>query len=875
MNLPAEIDRARREIEKYARGYGLDFYDVVFEILDYDQLNEVASYGGFPTRYPHWRFGMDYEELRKSYSWGLSKIYELVINNNPVYAYLMKANSGVEQKLVMAHVFGHADFFKNNLWFSKTNRRMIDEMANHATRVRQHMDRHGVEMVEDFIDACLSLENLIDPHAPFIERQEKRDRRPLASLEEKDAPPVPRLKSKGYMEPYINPPAFLEQQRARQTERARRKRQLPAEPRRDVLEFLLEHAPLENWERDILAIVREEAYYFAPQAMTKIMNEGWACVAPDTPVFTSAGLLPMGEVVAGGADRVADGGPEPQRIVDHNVIRDQPTVTVRTRRGLALTGSVTHRVLLADGSTWKRLDELSPGDRVAACGGSGLWPRELVPLAWQPRCSAAVVAPTPIVSAVATALEAHAWAETRVVSHPAGLRVPVAMTPALGEFLGYLIGDGHVSRVKRHLGLTTGDREQALRFLALGRRLFGLSGILRLDGNRWRVLFHSETLSDFLVQALGLTTGPSAASKRIPDVVLRSPEPVVRRFLRAYFDCDGYAGRQGVILSTRSDALAEQTQLLLLNFGVLSRRRRQTDGNWHVHVAGASAARFARTVGYRLRRKRQALAAYLAERRFLKTECWEDEILSIQRGRGDVCDITVDSSHRYAAAGFVNHNSFWHSTILTQKALHDSELIDFADHHAGTLAMSPGRLNPYKIGIELFREIEERWNKGKFGRDFDECEDLEVKRRWDRKLGLGRQKIFEVRKIYNDVTFIDAFLDEEFCERLKLYTYGYDTRTGRHVVVDRDWRKVKARLLFSLTNMGQPIVQVTEANYGNRGELYLRHRYEGIPLDLEKARDTLRNLHRIWRRPVHIETADDEHGRLLTYDGTEHKLTRL
>ena len=66
---------------------------MVFEVLDYDQLNEVASYGGFPTRYPHWRFGMDYEELRKSYSYGLSKIYELVINNNPVYAYLMKANA--------------------------------------------------------------------------------------------------------------------------------------------------------------------------------------------------------------------------------------------------------------------------------------------------------------------------------------------------------------------------------------------------------------------------------------------------------------------------------------------------------------------------------------------------------------------------------------------------------------------------------------------------------------------------------------------------------------------------------------------------------------------------------------------------------------
>jgi stage V sporulation protein R len=123
--------------------------------------------------------------------------------------------------------------------------------------------------------------------------------------------------------------------------------------------------------------------------------------------------------------------------------------------------------------------------------------------------------------------------------------------------------------------------------------------------------------------------------------------------------------------------------------------------------------------------------------------------------------------------------------------------------------------------------------------------------------------------------FIDAFLNEEFCERLRLYTYGYDSRTGRHVIVDRDWRKVKQRLLFQLTNLGQPIVQVVDGNYANRGELYLKHRHEGVGLDIEKARDTLKNLHRIWRRPVHLETVDDEHGRLLTFDGSEHKSARL
>jgi stage V sporulation protein R len=122
---------------------------------------------------------------------------------------------------------------------------------------------------------------------------------------------------------------------------------------------------------------------------------------------------------------------------------------------------------------------------------------------------------------------------------------------------------------------------------------------------------------------------------------------------------------------------------------------------------------------------------------------------------------------------------------------------------------------------------------------------------------------------------VDAFLDEEFCERLKLYTYGFDPRSGQYVVTDRDWKKVKQRLLFSLTNLGQPIVQVTDANHANRGELYLQHRFEGVPLDVDKAKDTLANLHRLWRRPVHLETADEEHARLLSFDGADHRWVRL
>ena len=166
---PEELKAMKYEIEACARAFGLDFFPVVFEVLDYQQMNEVAAYGGFPRRYHHWRFGMQYDELSKSYRFGLSKIYEMVINTDPCYAYLLHCNDLIDQKLVMSHVFAHCDFFKNNLYFAHTNRKMIDEMANHATRIQRYVDRYGNDVLEFFIDCCLSLENLIESALPLPE----------------------------------------------------------------------------------------------------------------------------------------------------------------------------------------------------------------------------------------------------------------------------------------------------------------------------------------------------------------------------------------------------------------------------------------------------------------------------------------------------------------------------------------------------------------------------------------------------------------------------------------------------------------------------------------------------------------------------------
>jgi stage V sporulation protein R len=506
--LPRYLWNEQERIEKIARKHGLDFFPTVFEMLTYDQMNEVAAYGGFPNRYPHWRFGMEYERLSKSYEYGLSKIYEMVINNNPSYAYLLEGNSLTDQKLVMCHVFGHVDFFKNNFTFRSTdldatdpvtnpigrrgehydpNRKWVDKMANHGAALRRIVDRFGVVKVEEFVDVCLSLENLIDPWSRFVVR-----RREAANEEEPGEVEVPRLRAKDYMDAFINPEEYIEEQKKKlEDERQKQKGKFPAHKEQDVLLFLLENAPLERWERAILSIIREEGYYFVPQMQTKIMNEGWA--------------------------------------------------------------------------------------------------------------------------------------------------------------------------------------------------------------------------------------------------------------------------------------------------------------------------------------------------------------------------------------------SFWHSKMMTGGEVCDfSEIIDYAENNAGVMATSGGRMNPYKLGVELFRSIEERWNKGQFGPEWEECDDLDVKKHWDLRLGLGREKIFEVRALYNDVTFIDEFLTEDFALEQGLFTYAWSNRNERFEIDSREFRAIKEKLLAQLTNFGNPFIYVEDANWENRGELLLIHEHRGVDLRSDYARETMSGMVRIWKRPVCLATVIDGKKALLRYDGKEH-----
>lgn len=495
--IQGELLRLKEEIEQYAIDYGLTYYPVVFEVCNYDTICILAAQGGFPSRYPHWRFGMEYDQLSKGNIYGFQKIYELVINTDPCYAYLLSSNRIVDQKLVMAHVYGHADFFKNNAWFRTTDKRMMDVMANHGTKIRKYMNKYGQDRVEAFIDAVNSLENLLDVNVLFETADVVRQREELEKtayeeeLNDDDDNDVRSKVLRSYMKAKDKASLAAEEVVVPNEKYDFKEIDENVKGTRDIMKFLMQHGPIEEWQSDIIGCLREEAYYFLPQRMTKIMNEGWA--------------------------------------------------------------------------------------------------------------------------------------------------------------------------------------------------------------------------------------------------------------------------------------------------------------------------------------------------------------------------------------------SYWHSKIMTNNALKSSEIIDFADVHSGVMAMSPQNINPYKIGIELFRDIEHRWNTGKFGKEYLECTDMKKKESWDMNLGLGREKIFEVRKSHNDITFLDEYFTEEFCQRQQIFTYKFNPRTGRNEIETRDFQAIKSKLLQQLTNFGQPLIEIESSNYNNRGEMLLRHVHQGVDLDLSFAADTMKNIYYIWKRPVNIATITEDKEYIYVYDGESFK----
>lgn len=276
------------------KDFGLDFYPTVVQMLTYDEISEIAAYGGFPVRYPHWRWGMEYEELQRGYEYGMHKIYEMVINTNPCYIYCLNSNTLVDHITVIAHATGHNHFFKNNIYFSPTSQNMMNELANHGSRIRRYMARWGKERVTEFIDYVLRIETLIDPAKAWTERKVKE---PVIRDQRKYRHPR-RLKvdpGRRHMEEYINPKDWRQAENERIAQKdAADEIGIFEQPEKDIMGYIRDHAPLKPWQADILSILYEETLYFSPQGMTKVANEGFASWV-DYNIMAKQGYVGLGQ----------------------------------------------------------------------------------------------------------------------------------------------------------------------------------------------------------------------------------------------------------------------------------------------------------------------------------------------------------------------------------------------------------------------------------------------------------------------------------------------------------------------------------------------------------------------------------------------------
>ncbi len=205
-----------RELEGLAHDRGLAFDPVVFQITDSDEIAQVASMG-LPNRFIHWYWGGTYKELVMQQTKEVFSILELVLNTNPSHAFLRSTNTYLQNVLVIAHVFGHADFFANNHWYRKSNKNMLNLAEQHARLIRAYEAQYGRDRVEKLLDALLTVATSVN--------------------------------------------AF---------ERS------PQEQRKRLIYYLEERAPLEEFERVLLEAIREEAEYFDIIQRTHIINEGWA-----------------------------------------------------------------------------------------------------------------------------------------------------------------------------------------------------------------------------------------------------------------------------------------------------------------------------------------------------------------------------------------------------------------------------------------------------------------------------------------------------------------------------------------------------------------------------------------------------------------------
>jgi stage V sporulation protein R len=227
---PEDYQADIETLTKKALEIGLGYLPIHFRIASQDDLAEIASFG-LPNRFNHWYFGGIYKNLKIQQDQKIFKILELVLNTDPIYAFLLDSNSRLENLTVIAHVLGHVDFFVENCWYARSDKTILNRCEEHSRVIRKLRQEHGKEEIDSLITAALTLASSI---SPFERDPSKRLERPYYFLQD-----LLETRSRNFAE---------------------------GDAEGDQIRL----------RAQILGMMCQEQEYFDLIARTQIMNEGWA-----------------------------------------------------------------------------------------------------------------------------------------------------------------------------------------------------------------------------------------------------------------------------------------------------------------------------------------------------------------------------------------------------------------------------------------------------------------------------------------------------------------------------------------------------------------------------------------------------------------------
>ena len=201
--------------------------------------------------------------------------------------------------------------------------------------------------------------------------------------------------------------------------------------------------------------------------------------------------------------------------------------------------------------------------------------------------------------------------------------------------------------------------------------------------------------------------------------------------------------------------------------------------------------------------------------------------------------------------------SFWHKRILEALELPQDLHLEFIIRHTQVLRPTPGSLNPYHVGMKVWEDIEKRW-------DHPTAEEIEE---FGPRKKSANEKLFEVREVERDTSFLRRYLTEELIRELNLFEHkprGNEQVVTR--VADQDnWRQIKETLIQNVGTGSIPVIKVIDTDYLNNRTLLLGHSHDGRDLQLEYAEKTLKYVHQLWGRDVAVETLLDNRSTLLSF----------